>query len=89
MAAEGVHLYTAVYRIYDFACHTGLRQGEIFRLTWKNVDLKGGFLRVQEAKSGEGRTVPLNATARAILDSIPYRLDGGFVFCKPHDGEAI
>ena len=82
-------LHPRALRIYDFACYTGLRQGEIFRLTWKDVDLKGGFLRVQEAKSGEGRTVPLNATAKAILNSIPYRLDGGYVFCKPHDGEAI
>ncbi|MEE9257274.1 MAG: site-specific integrase, partial [bacterium] len=48
-----------------------------------------GFLRILEAKSGEGRIVPLNATARAILDSIPYRLDGGYVFCKPQDGEAV
>ncbi len=60
-----------------------------FRLNWKDVDLKGGFLRLQEAKSGEGRTVPLNLTTRGILDSIPYRLDGGYVFCKPQDGEAI
>ena len=61
----------------------------MFCVTWKEVDLKGAFLRVQEAKSGEGRTVPLNAIARGILDSIPYRLVGGYVFCKPHDGEAI
>ena len=53
------------------------------------MDLKGGFLKVREGKSGEGRTVPLNATARSILESIPYRLDGGYVFCRPQDGEAI
>jgi site-specific recombinase XerD len=53
-----------IRRIYDFARYTGLRQGEIFRFRWPDADLKGGFLRVGEAKSGEGRTVPLNATAR-------------------------
>ncbi|MDP7385008.1 MAG: tyrosine-type recombinase/integrase [Nitrospinota bacterium] len=82
-------MHPRICRIYDFARHTGLRQGEIFRLKWQDVDLRRGYLRVGEAKSGEGRTVPLNATARAILESIPYRLDGGFVFCRPQDGEAI
>ena len=64
-------LHPRALRIYDFACKTGLRQGEIFCLTWKDVDLKGGFFKIREAKSGEGRTVPLNLTAKAILDSIP------------------
>ncbi len=72
---EEMHL--RIRRIYDFARKTGFRQGEIFRLKWPDADLKGGFLRVGEAKSGEGRTIPLNRTARAILESIPYRLDGG------------
>ncbi len=81
-------LHPRIRPIYDFARYTGLRQGEIFRLEWQDVDLKGGFLRVREAKSGEGRTLPLNGTARAILEGIPYRLDGGYVFCRP-DGDAI
>ena len=84
-----VEIHPRIRRIYDFARHTGLRQGEIFRLKWKDLDLRGGFLRVGEAKSGESRTIPLNATARALLESIPYRLDGGYVFCRPQDGEAI
>ncbi len=42
-----------------------------------------------EAKSGEGRTVRLSKTVRAILGSIPQRLDGGYVFCRPYDGEAV
>ena len=84
-----VEMHPRIRRIYDFARKTGLRQGEIFRLKWPDVDLKGGFLRVGEAKSGEGRTIPLNRTARGILENIPYRLDGGYVFCRPQDGEAI
>lgn len=82
-------LHPRVLCVYDFACYTGLRQGEMFCVTWKDVDLKGASLRVKEAKSGEGRTVPLHAIARGILDSIPCRLVGGYVFCKSHDGEAI
>ena len=77
-----------IRRIYDFARNTGLRRGEIFMLEWRDVDLRGRFLRVREAKSGEGRTMPLNGTACAILEEIPYRIDGGYVFCRP-DGEAI
>lgn len=50
------------------AMHTGLRRGEQWRLRWSDIGLDGRHLRVQEAKSGEGRWVPLNAQARLALD---------------------
>lgn len=59
-----------------FSIHTGLRQGELISLTWAQVDFKVGTygqvkVRGTLAKDREDRHVPLNATARAALDSLP------------------
>jgi integrase len=36
-----------------------MRQGEIINLTWSNVDLKRGYIILEETKNGERRSVPL------------------------------
>ncbi len=40
---------------------TGMRGGEILKLTWEKVDLKNGFIRLRadDTKTREGRTIPL------------------------------
>jgi integrase len=49
--------------------HTGLRLSEICNLTWGDVDLERGFIRVgQESKSHKPRYVPINSVVRAILE---------------------
>lgn len=71
-------LRTATLRKHDRArltalvlmsIHTGLRRGELFRLTWANVDLDAHVITVQPetSKSGKVRRVPLNSTALAAL----------------------
>jgi integrase len=49
--------------------HTGLRQGELRLLRWRQVDLLEGMLRVGKSKTagGEGREVPLSDTATRSL----------------------
>lgn len=49
------------------ALNTGLRQGEILRLTWADVDWNVGILTVQDTKAGDRRRVPMNSTVQGIL----------------------
>ncbi len=51
------------------ALNTGLRRGELFKLRWKDVDLKAKWLTVAgaHAKNGQTRRIPLNAEAVEVL----------------------
>jgi integrase len=57
-----------------FAIHTGLRQAEQFGLKWPWTDLANNVLRIPRSKNDAPRTVPLNDTAKAILQRQPHRL---------------
>lgn len=52
------------------ASFTGLREGEIFRLTEK--DITDDFLTVGLSKNGKPRIVPLNAPAKCAIDRLDW-----------------
>ncbi len=62
--------------IIRVAYHTGMRRGEILNLTWGQVDLKEGFLRLraEDTKTNEGRLVPLNKELIKMLKAMPRGL---------------
>lgn len=53
--------------IIVFAVNTGLRQGEILKLTWDRVDLKRRTLTILEQKNGDRDTLPLNEHVITVL----------------------
>lgn len=56
----------------EFALATGLRSGEILRLTDEDVDNPRGFLRITEAQKNRTESrIPINSAARAILSRYP------------------
>jgi len=49
---------------------TGLRQGELLRLTWADVDLTGAKVTVRESKNDEQRAAHLTATAVTAVKAL-------------------
>jgi integrase len=52
------------------AIHTGMRKGELLKLKWQDVDFPRGTIGIREAKSGEGRGLPMNSVARSVLSRL-------------------
>ncbi|MBM4284353.1 MAG: site-specific integrase [Deltaproteobacteria bacterium] len=75
--------------IIKLAYHTAMRQGEILNLTWGQVDLKEGFIRLnpEHTKTNEGRLVPLNGEMVEMFKAMPRGLPALRVF--PYKGKAF
>lgn len=61
----------------EFARETGMRQDEIFGLTWKQVS--GGEITIT-GKRNKRRVIPLSRKARRIIDRQPQKLGCPWVF---------
>lgn len=53
------------------ALYTGMRRGELFKLQWNDIDFGRGFIHLREPKGGKSQKIPLNSSARDLLQSIP------------------
>lgn len=73
------------------ALNTGLRRGELFHLTWTQVDLSNRMLTVsgEKAKSGQTRHIPLNAEAHDALVSWGRCAAGQRLVFPGADGEPL
>ena len=69
------------------ALHTGMRQGELLRLTWQDVDWNTGILTINESKSGERRRVPMNSTVQAVLSDLRVTRADSLIFS--HDARYL
>ncbi len=63
--------------------HTGIRLGELRGLTWPQVDLLGGEIRLSESqtKTGFARTVPIYGEMKPFLQLALARRDGDYPEC--------
>jgi integrase len=64
--------------------HTGMRKGEILNLTWENVDLKGGFLRLksENTKEDAAKVIPLNNELTELFKNIIKCVHHNHVFTR-------
>jgi integrase len=53
-----------------FALLTGVRRGEMFKLTWEDVDFERGLIRLREPKKGKTENLPVSDEALEILRTL-------------------
>ncbi|MGD9506386.1 MAG: tyrosine-type recombinase/integrase [Syntrophobacteraceae bacterium] len=59
---------------------TGMRRSELFRLKWEDIDFERSHIHLRAPKGGKDATIPLNASARAVLTNHPRTDASDFVF---------
>lgn len=64
------------------AVYTGLRKSDILNLKWRDIDLKKGLIRLEEAKTGKTRNIVLNSDMITLLQSLPVKCQ--YVFPNKH-----
>ncbi len=71
-----------------FSIDIGMRLGEMLSLSWAQVDLRRGEVTVtaEKAKGKRSRRIPLNAKARAALETLPRSLDPNALVFRHFDG---
>jgi len=89
--------------LYLTAAMTGLRQGELIGLRWRDVDFKAQKIRVvspyvrgefgDPKSAGSGRSVPMAERVALALRELRarslYRTDRDLVFCHPESGKPL
>ncbi len=55
--------------IMKIALFTGMQRGEIFKLEHRDLNFETGFITLRAPKGGKDQKIPMNATARQILES--------------------
>ncbi|MFZ4538973.1 site-specific integrase [Propionivibrio sp.] len=63
------------------AVATAMRQGELLKLMWSDVDIKNRFALLRETKNGEVRATPLSSDAIAVLAALPRSVKGRVFPC--------
>jgi integrase len=62
------------------ALNTGMRKGEIFKLQWRDVDLKRGILKIRDSKDGTDAHISINENVKELLSELPRFDDNPHVF---------
>jgi integrase len=62
--------------LVQLALETGMRQGELLKLMWADVDLTARTAHLPDTKNGDARTVPLSTRAAMVLSHLPHSIDG-------------
>jgi integrase len=71
-----LHLHAAVL----LSLSTGIRQGELYKLTWSDLDTESRWAILPECKNGDPRGVPLTENVLAAILALPRRSEHVFDF---------
>ncbi|MED3690351.1 site-specific integrase [Peribacillus butanolivorans] len=63
-----------VYIVFYLALTTGMRQGEILGLRWKDINLEKGLLNIKQTLSHDGKTFLSGAKTKSSLRTINLSL---------------
>jgi integrase len=76
------HCPAHIKPVVKVAYYTGMRQGEILNLTWGQVDIKEGFIKLEagDTKTNDARLVPLTRELVEMFKAMPRGLPGVRVF---------
>jgi integrase len=76
------HCPAHIKPVVKVAYYTGMRQGEILNLTWGQVDVKEGFIKLEawDTKTSAPRLVPLTRELVEMLKAMPRGLPAVKVF---------
>ncbi len=70
--------------VFVVALETGLSRTDLLGLTWRQVDLEGGLIRLTRQKTGVEATIPISAACREALRECRTRpVVGSLVFLGP------
>ena len=58
------------------AIETAMRQGELLKIQWNDVDMKRSQIHLADTKNGTARDVPLSKRAKATLEALPRSIEG-------------
>jgi integrase len=59
----------------SLAIETAMREGELLKLTWADLDTQRRIAKLHDMKSGDSREVPLSSSAIRTIESLPRALD--------------
>jgi integrase len=69
--------------IITTALNTGMRKSEILNLKWDQIDLEQRFILIENTKSGENRTVPINDVLLEVVKNLETNKKSNYVFSNP------
>ena len=69
----------SVGQMMKMALYTGMRRGEIFKLQWRDINFKTGFILLKDPKGGPDQKIPINDMTRDLLNNV-IRTKSPYVF---------
>jgi integrase len=76
-----------VARLVHLCACTGMRRSELLRLEWRDIDFENGFIHIRDPKGGASQKIPLNESARGVLEEQPKYDNSDLIFPNPATGE--